>query len=62
MTKIHLFRIAEANHQATKANAEAMAEAARHDWTDILDTEADDMYRRLFDIGGWEEGDDSLIF
>lgn len=62
MSKSQLFHIAQANHQAALEQAEAMAETARHDWTDILDTEAYDMHRRLFDIGGWEEGDDSIIF
>lgn len=65
MSKNHLFRIAEATHHAALERAEAMAEAARQavsTWADMSDEEADDMHRRLFDIGGWEEGDDSLIF
>lgn len=64
MTKRTLYRIAESNHQAALVQAEAMAEAARqavHKWADMSDTEADDMHRRLFDLGNWEEGDDSLI-
>lgn len=65
MTKRTLYRIAEAHHQAALERAEAMAEAARqavHKWADMSDEQADDMHRRLFDIGGWEEGDDAIIF
>ena len=65
MTKRTLYRIAQASHEAALEQAEAMAEAARqaiHTWADMSDTDADDMHRRLFDLGNWEEGDDSLIF
>ena len=65
MTKRTLYRIAEANHEATLAKAEAMAEAARESfsaWADMTDEQADDLHRRLFDLGYWEEGDDATIF
>lgn len=65
MSKSQLFHIAQAARQAALEQAEAMAEAARQavgTWADMSDEQADDMHRRLFDLGYWEEGDDAIIF